>query len=282
MWTEKMDEILISPSARRIVPQLSPIYGDAYTALWLFNSVGIQLDEMGKWSDEFILQVTPQTVTWAIGYFEQDYGLESDDSLTLEERRTRLLIKIRTRAPMNPSRVEQLLSMLTGNTVTITENVHKNTFRISADGEMSDKIKKEFKDLLNEVKPAHVIYILRIILRTTAVEHIIFDPIRLVVRASANTWLMNPILLNGVKNLDGTWILDQQVRGHFELRKFKLHIHANGRPDVAQIWKLPPESASLTLHTSGLLRRIRPWYLNSEFILDGEHQLQPDTYEEAF
>lgn len=282
MWTEKMDEILRSPSARRIVPQLSPIYGDAYTALWLFNSVGIQLDEMEKWSDEFILQVTPQTVTWAIGYFEQDYGLESDDSLTLEERRTRLLIKIRTRAPMNPSRVEQLLSMLTGNTVTITENVHKNTFRVSIDGDISDKVKKKFKELLNDVKPAHVIYILRIILRMVTTEDITFNPIKLVVRASANTWIMNPILLNGVKNLDDTWILDQRVRGHFDLRQFKVHMHANERMSAAQIWKIPPSSANLSLHTSGLLRRRNLWHLNSEFILDGEHQLQPDTYEEAF
>lgn len=282
MWTEKMDEILTSPSARRIVPQLSPIYGNAYTALWLFNTIGLQLDEMEQWSDELMLQVIPQTVTWAIGYFEQDYGLDSNDDLTLDERRARLLAKIRTREPMNPRHVEQLLSMLTGITVTITENISKNRFRVSVDGEMSDEVKTAFKNLLNSVKPAHLIYLLSIILRMTATGYITFDPIKLVIRTVANAWKMDHVLLNGEKILDGTWTLDHQVRGHFELQQFHLHIHANGKPKLAQVWMLPPSSASLTLQTAGTLRRRHPWHLNGEFTLNGEQLLQPALYEEVF
>ena len=108
--TEQMLGILTSPAARDIVSQLSPIYGEARAALWLFQVIGAELDDTRKWTGELIDQVTPHRATWTLDYWEDELGIPRDPTLSTEKRRERILSYLRNRAPMNPHTLARIAS----------------------------------------------------------------------------------------------------------------------------------------------------------------------------
>lgn len=100
--TELMLEILTSRTARAILDELSPIYGEGRVALWLFQIIGAELDETRTWTAETMDQVVPHTATWSLDYWEDELALPRNSELTTQQRRARILSYLRTRAPMNP------------------------------------------------------------------------------------------------------------------------------------------------------------------------------------
>ena len=158
MTTDLMLKILKSPEAKAIVQRLSPVYGEAYTALWIFEILGREWDDLGRYSDEMLLQVVPQTATWSIPYWEDKYGVARNENLTLEQRRQNVLNVMRTRGPENPYRLAQTVSSITGCKCEIQERTGKNKFTvvISADADPNnfDMAYKAIK----EMKQAHLIF----------------------------------------------------------------------------------------------------------------------------
>ena len=67
--TKLTDLIITSEQAKEILNIISPIYGDDYVSLWLFQIIGTQLDKPVKWIDEYTQQLVPQTATWALPYW---------------------------------------------------------------------------------------------------------------------------------------------------------------------------------------------------------------------
>lgn len=108
--TELMRQILTSEAARDIVNQLSPIYGEARVALWLFQIIGAELDETRSWTQELMDQVTPHKATWSLDYWEDEFGIARDPSLSTDKRRERILSHLRNRAPMNPYNLSRIAS----------------------------------------------------------------------------------------------------------------------------------------------------------------------------
>lgn len=127
--SEKMKEILSSSTAQRMMDYVSPVYEDAYTALHLFNSIGLELDDIVQWCAEYVEQVVPQTATWALPYYEQEYGLPSNTE-DITKRRETLLVKIRTRAPVTPYKLMQVVKGVSGFDCRIEENSAPNCFTI--------------------------------------------------------------------------------------------------------------------------------------------------------
>jgi Uncharacterized protein conserved in bacteria (DUF2313). len=155
-----METILKSPSAWRIVEWLTPQYGNAYAFLWLLQVIGAQLDEYTKWAKDFYSEVTPQTATWSISFWEKEYGIVPSSSWTLEQRRRNLMNRICVFLPMNPKRMESLVSDVIGVDVEIVENVGKNRFEV---------LLKEFttelelaRQEVEKYKPAHLIFNVRV------------------------------------------------------------------------------------------------------------------------
>lgn len=156
--TELMEQILKSPMAQKMVQQVSPIYGEAYTVLWLYQVIGAVLDNMKEWTDSLEKQVVPQTATWSLPYWEDQYKIFADPSWDYERRRQNIINKCRTRAPMNPYRMGQLVSVAAGADARVEEFTGKNKFTvyISANKDLVDEafVRKE----INASKPAHLIY----------------------------------------------------------------------------------------------------------------------------
>jgi hypothetical protein len=121
-YTELANQILTSEYGRRIYEDVAEIYGESYTSLWMMQVIGLQLDKFRKFTKEFIYQVTPETATWTIDFWEKEYGLTYNPSLTLEQRRSRVMVKMMSRTAITPYRIEQIVKTATGAECKINEN----------------------------------------------------------------------------------------------------------------------------------------------------------------
>ena len=156
--TELMREILQSEMSRKMVNEISPRYGSAYAFLWLLEVVGAEVGEMSKWCEEYQKQTVPQTATWALTYFEKEFGIIPDPSWSFERRRLTIINRMRSRGPMNPTRLEAIVSAVTGTDVRIEENTGKNRFAvyITASPDMIDE--KAVDNAIKKAKPVRLIY----------------------------------------------------------------------------------------------------------------------------
>lgn len=158
--TDMVEEILTSEEGKRIMQMLSPIYGHSYVGLWMLQIIGMQLDKMSNWTAEAALQVTPQTATWTLDFWEQEYGIVPNASWTVEERRQNLMANMKFVAPMNPSKLEEIASTVSGVPVDVIENTGKNTFTVLV-RQYTDAYDR-IKEVIDRAKPAHLIYVIKI------------------------------------------------------------------------------------------------------------------------
>lgn len=98
-----------SPTAKRMLKRVSPVYNNAYTAKWLYEVMGQEIDDAWSIMRELRDQEFPETVTWAIDFWEQKFSLKYNPNLTLEERRARLKRKMMFHFPLNPARLEKII-----------------------------------------------------------------------------------------------------------------------------------------------------------------------------
>jgi hypothetical protein len=147
-----------SPAAKRMMKTVSPIYDRSYVAKWIFQVMGMEMDEAWKFFEELRLQAFPETATWGIVYWEQRYHIPPDDSLTIEERRQRVIIKRGKRRPMNPARIEQFTRDITGREAIVTERNGEYVFFIAILPGESAVDYQELIDTIKSVKPSHLAF----------------------------------------------------------------------------------------------------------------------------
>lgn len=155
--TELMDSILTSENARRFIDFIAPVYGNGYVALWMFQAIGLSLDELTQAASGLGSQTVPQTADWSIPDWEFEYGISPDPSLTDEQRRANIIMRMNFVAPANPARLEQIASSASGVPCDIIENISKNTFAILM-RDYGGNV-EYMKSVVDTAKPAHLIYI---------------------------------------------------------------------------------------------------------------------------
>lgn len=221
--TELAEKILQSPQARYIYESVSPVYGDSYTALWLMQVIGMQLDDFQTWSEEYLLQVTPLTATWTINYWEMEYNLLPPADWTLEKRQQQLLAKMLYHAPLPSYKLEQIAENIAGIAVEVKENTAKNTFQIAIKGYAGAGKLKQIKKNIHGIKPAHLIFQL-----FTLLEYFIKQQMRTESNLALNSdyfarqylcrsYINGGWLLNGSTLLNGTCEKQQQLKGDKQL-----------------------------------------------------------------
>ena len=158
-----------NPTALRMLSRISPIYDRSYVGKWIFEVMGADMDDVRLRFEELRAQAFPETATWGLFYWEQRYGLPVGGGFDYEVRRRKVLGRRRSRAPMNPKRVERILSELTGREVIVTENVANYTFRVEIEpGDNFIDIAEAMRRL-KQIKPSHQAYRLQVALQTTQV-----------------------------------------------------------------------------------------------------------------
>lgn len=155
--TEMMKAILESEKAQEIIDYVSPIYGNSYVALWIFQAIGIVLGEVCTIAEKLRYETNPATAEILLDMWEDHYGIPRDSSLTPEQRRLRIIDKTQSRGPCNPVRLERAVSAaIGGKTVEITENTAKNTFLVNIREYATKEEVEAARAVIDRKKPAHL------------------------------------------------------------------------------------------------------------------------------
>ncbi len=204
-YTSKtIEQIITSPAAKRGLDYITPIYGEAYTALWLMQAIGLQTDLFIKWIEEYKKQILPQSADWGLNYFEEEYNIPLNNALTIEQRRKNVILAMTARAPMNPAKLAYILSLATEGEINIRENTNKNTFCIEIEGTLKTEALKKIKSLTDKYKPAHLIYWLNSVMKIDFFNKNYFFVRKLTLSAYFLNLGLEILYLDGKWSLNGT------------------------------------------------------------------------------
>ena len=132
MWykTDLMEQILTSESAKQMIDYVSPIYGKSRIGLWLFQVIGLEIDDVKTICEDIFDQIFVDRATWGLPIWEKEYGITPLPDQTIEQRRTQIS-QMRIKRPLNPKRFEKIIEALSGVETKLIENTAKNTFQVS-------------------------------------------------------------------------------------------------------------------------------------------------------
>lgn len=156
--SERIRQIITSEAAKRALDYISPVYAEATIALMILNCIGKANDDVQKAAEDIWLQMRPQTATWGLMYWEMEFGLPVRSDLSYEQRRQKVITKMRSRGPVNPATIENIVESVTGFSAEVTENVAKNTFRITISALPSSVDEGAVRRAVDKRKQAQEIY----------------------------------------------------------------------------------------------------------------------------
>lgn len=159
--TELSTAILTDPLAQEIIDWVSPIYGNSYVGLWIFQAIGSVLSRVQGIAESLRTETNPITSVLLLDLWEKQYAIPTNNSLTVEQRQARLLAKLLSRGPCNPYRLAASVSAaLGGIEVDIEENIAPNTFLVNIRAVVDDITPAVA--VIERKKPAHLIYQIRV------------------------------------------------------------------------------------------------------------------------
>ena len=216
--TELMQKILTNEKAQEIIDYVSQLYGDSYVGLWIFQSIGTVLGPASDLSEQLMYETSPATTTLLIGYWERAYGIQGDPTMTLEQRRARVMAAINSRGACNPARLSREISaVLGGAPVEILENTGQNKFTVNI-----RQVVRSYAPaiaVIEKLKPAHLIYDLRGVTQESISSNIYAANAMTLaqlyrVGENAHSVLLIPIMRNDtllVRRIDGNVVTIEQA-----------------------------------------------------------------------
>lgn len=144
-------------------------YDKSYVGKWLFQVMGLEMDDSRIKFEELPYQAFPETATWGLKYHEQKYLLPVREGLEYEERRRFIYQKRDERSLMNPYRMEVIMENITGRKAHVDDETGPvNTFVLEFEsGNNAVDVMAAIKKL-KAVKQSHVAFTVRF----TAVAYI--------------------------------------------------------------------------------------------------------------
>lgn len=145
-------------TAKRMMSRISPIYDRSYVGKWLFEVMGLEMEEARILVESLRDQCFIERCTWGMRYWEQRYGITPDETKPLEERRQAVIQKRSKAQAMTPATLEQILEALTEREVAVSEDNSNYRFTVSI-GEGTSHVDYEAViKKVNTVKPSHLEY----------------------------------------------------------------------------------------------------------------------------
>lgn len=206
----KLEQFPTSDTAKRMMSHITGngFYDNSYVGKWIFQVIGMEMDEARKIVEELPLQAFPETATWGLKYHEQKFGLPVKENLPIEERRRIILEKRNLKAPMTPWRMEIILKDLLGCSVSVedindSENAieHPNKFIVHLEGDGEFSLGKA-ADKVNVIKQSHAFYELRVRLAIFILVERFF--LKTTIRTKLSWWGSVFPAMDGKYNLDGS------------------------------------------------------------------------------
>lgn len=140
-------------TGKRMLKRISPIYGNSIFMKMFVDAEGREFQDIREYFESLRDQFHTPSVSWAIEAQERRYSVVPDNSLTLEERRARLRIKLEAKRPLNPAILEKFAKDNYGIDVYLDEVSEPGYIVMTV--EDYSKAERFIKWLLIE-KPAHL------------------------------------------------------------------------------------------------------------------------------
>lgn len=160
--------IVKSAAALRMLQMVTAgFYDNSRLALWIFETIGREWDAMSEWAKNVHTEIFPQTCSWSIETWEDLYAIETDTSLTLEQRRQRLMAKALYAAPINPEVIRRRVAALTGSEdVTVEEHTAPYTFEVTVKHSVHIPNQGAVWLYIYGIKPSHLSFRLFFVMET--------------------------------------------------------------------------------------------------------------------
>ena len=157
--------MIASVKGKRFLEYISPIYEQSIIMQAIMEAIGAEWDDVDRLTDEVFAQLFPQTATWGIMYWEWLLGIPPNDSLSIEQRRARVLTRMQTRWSMTKERMEQLIRTFSQDKQAfIREFFDQYRFEVLFSLTQSVDLGTVY-EVIEEAKPAHLSYSLAVGLR---------------------------------------------------------------------------------------------------------------------
>jgi uncharacterized protein YmfQ (DUF2313 family) len=123
----------------------------------IFNSYGQVFDKLGIELSDLFLQILPQTATeWGLSLWEKRIGIQTNTSKTIEERRARILAKLRNKGTTTVEVIKQICRSFASEVEVIQHN-SDYYFEINLLSSAGFPYELEsMYDNIDIVKPAHL------------------------------------------------------------------------------------------------------------------------------
>lgn len=134
-------------------------YDRSYIGKWMFQVIGMEMDDAKEKFEELRRQAFLETADWGLCYWEKKYGISGSGNRTVEERRNQIREKQCRRYSMSPERLRQFAAFVSGKEIQIEEE-EPYTFKVKVmihDGSSIFRGEK-LKKAIDRVKPAHLSY----------------------------------------------------------------------------------------------------------------------------
>lgn len=119
---------------KKYIPKLiikGQVFGEIY------NSQQWEIDKINGDNEDLLNQCFIDTATWSLLYWEEKYGLETDETDTLENRRGRVRAKMVSRGqPFNSETIKNIAKAFTNGDVEVTEHLENDYFTVEFVGTM--------------------------------------------------------------------------------------------------------------------------------------------------
>lgn len=130
---------------------------NSYVFNEIFNSYGQVFDKLGIELSDLLLQILPQTATeWGLSLWEKRIGIQTNTSKTIEERRARILAKLRNKGTTTVEVIKQICRSFASEVEVIQHN-SDYYFEINLLSNAGFPYELEsMYDNIDIVKPAHL------------------------------------------------------------------------------------------------------------------------------
>ncbi len=123
-----------------------------------YDAVGPELEAAIDLGVSIPAQAWPHLATWGISRLERIFGVQTDDSMTLEGRRSALLARLRATGTSTLQNIVNIARSFAGGSVDITEDIanYKVTIEFTDDRGIPTYL-DELKAAMREAVPAHLL-----------------------------------------------------------------------------------------------------------------------------
>lgn len=144
---------------RQLMEYLPPNYQNSPEVTAWQNALQAPLEKVWAAREDYFKQLDPNTATWGLQLWERAYGLETDVTKPYNDRRARIISKMRGQSTATSELLRNMAASFADTEVELIEHPQKYHFDIKFTGRLGTP--PNLDDLtaaVEEIKPAHLTF----------------------------------------------------------------------------------------------------------------------------